>query len=49
MRASLLLLTILFMITACGYRTPLSLPKPGSKPPATTPVPAAAPVQSENK
>jgi len=26
-----------FVLTACGYRTPLSLPKPEAKPSATAP------------
>ena len=39
---TLLISVILFstltgVLTACGYRTPLKLPDPGAKPPASAP------------
>jgi predicted small lipoprotein YifL len=43
MRARFLMLAVAFAVTlpACGYKTPLSLPKP--KPDAAAPKPAPAP------
>lgn len=43
MRARFLMLALAFAVTlpACGYKTPLSLPKP--KPDATAPKPAPPP------
>jgi predicted small lipoprotein YifL len=43
MRARFLMLVLAFAVTlpACGYKTPLSLPKP--KPDATAPKPAPTP------
>jgi predicted small lipoprotein YifL len=39
MRSFMLGLVVAFSVSACGYRTPLTLPKPESKPPATAPAP----------
>ena len=51
MRKLLLALAVICAIapvlSACGYRTPLTLPKPEAKPPAT--LPAAAPAAIETK
>jgi predicted small lipoprotein YifL len=49
MRSLLLAFAITFILTACGYRTPLSLPKPQAKPPAPTSAPNTAPTESEAK
>jgi predicted small lipoprotein YifL len=35
-------ITLAFALTACGNRTPLQLPKPNTKPPATTPAESEA-------
>jgi predicted small lipoprotein YifL len=43
LRSLILLLVLAFLLTACGYRTPLTLPKPESKPPATAPAPGEKP------
>jgi predicted small lipoprotein YifL len=42
MRSFILLVVVAFALGACGYRTPLTLPKPESKPPATAPAPGEA-------
>jgi predicted small lipoprotein YifL len=39
--AGSLMIVALTLLGACGYRTPLTLPKPDAKPPATAPAPAA--------
>ena len=46
MRARFLMLAVAFAVTlpACGYKTPLSLPKP--KPDAAAPKPAPAPAST---
>lgn len=41
MRTLLITMVFAFALTACGYRTPLALPKPALKPPATAPEPAS--------
>jgi predicted small lipoprotein YifL len=42
MRALLSLIALAVLLAACGYKTPLKLPKskPGEKPAATKPAPA---------
>jgi predicted small lipoprotein YifL len=49
MRTPLLIFAFAFALSACGYRTPLALPKPAAKPPAATPVPAPVPEEPQNE
>ena len=42
MRTLLITVVLSYALTACGYRTPLALPKPDAKPPATVTAPAAS-------
>jgi predicted small lipoprotein YifL len=38
-------LSVLSVLSACGYRTPLMLPKPDAKPTASAPAPAGSEVK----
>jgi predicted small lipoprotein YifL len=49
MRTLLITVVVSYALTACGYRTPLALPKPDAKPPAPASVPAQAPAASDAK
>jgi len=43
LRLAFAVIFTLFTLTACGYRTPLALPKPAAKPPAAVPAPTLTP------
>ena len=43
LRLAFAIIFTLFTLTACGYRTPLALPKPVAKPPAAVPAPTLTP------
>ncbi len=46
MRAALISIVLAAVVTACGYKGPLYLPKP--KPEAQRPAPAATPEEKKN-